>query len=125
MVSFMIIVTPDKATGQEITADSVMTDDEGKASVEFILGSKKGKYVVSRTTGTGTKSSVALRRLSAQEGIMTVGPKEPHPKKNPTVKTVLSKMSNDQRAMYNALDLERFRSSQVTRKSGYFFFWYE
>lgn len=31
-------------------------------------------------------------------------------KKNPTIKTVLSKMSNDQRAMYDALDLERFRS---------------
>ncbi len=31
-------------------------------------------------------------------------------KKNPTIKTVLSKMSNDQRAMYDALNLDRFHS---------------
>jgi transposase len=31
-------------------------------------------------------------------------------KKNPTIKTVLSKMSAEQQAMYDALDLERYRS---------------
>lgn len=31
-------------------------------------------------------------------------------KKNPTIKTVLSKMSDEQRAIYQALDLERYRS---------------
>jgi phosphate:Na+ symporter len=45
-VSFRVLLEPSGAKGTELSATEVLTDEEGKAAVEFVVGSKTGDYVV-------------------------------------------------------------------------------
>ncbi len=45
-IHFMIMVAPPKSKGHSLSVERVNTDEEGIASTELTLGSKKGSYVV-------------------------------------------------------------------------------
>lgn len=45
-VSFRVISSPSGAKGEELSKTEVVSDEEGRATVEFVVGSKGGEYVV-------------------------------------------------------------------------------
>lgn len=45
-VSFRVLATPSGAKAAELSETETVTNEDGQASVEFVVGSKKGEYVI-------------------------------------------------------------------------------
>lgn len=63
-------------------------------------------------SGHGLKASFAraLDQLGKIREVAVIYPPQ-HPKRKPTVTRILSTMTDDQRALFEALDLRRYRSA--------------
>lgn len=67
-VRFLIISTPPRSTGQVLSASSIRTDRQGRASVDLTLGTKTGQYVVAAFDGVDPETAPAHFVVEARKG---------------------------------------------------------
>jgi len=66
-IRFIVVDAPSKAEGQSLSREKAVTDDDGVACVDFVVGSSKGTYVVAAFV-EGAEIEPLRFKVDAREG---------------------------------------------------------